>query len=323
VWRSCGERRGVHQIIMGGAGPVTTIGVVGLGAMGSRIAGRLASMGNEVYVTNRTRAKADALIGRGLVWCDSPSETARSVDVVISMVTDSGALEAVTSGPAGILSGLSAGKVYVDMSTVSPTASRALAGRVAARGAAMVAAPVSGSLPAAEQGSLAVIAGGDPGAYALVEPLLRQLGRTVTFVGDNGHALLLKLAINISLGVQMLAFSEGLLLAERGGVDRQVALDVLTSSAIGSPMLQARAPLLLDLPDRAWFDVTQMQKDIRLALDSARALKVPLPSTAVADGLLSSARAGGYAHRDIAVLLRVLSEMDATTEVWELGSTTT
>jgi 3-hydroxyisobutyrate dehydrogenase-like beta-hydroxyacid dehydrogenase len=302
---------------------VTAIGVVGLGAMGFRMAGRLASMDNEVYVTNRTRARADALIGQGLVWRDSPSETARSADVVISMVTDDAALEAVTAGPDGILAGLSAGKVYVDMSTVSPTASRELASRVVARGAAMLAAPVSGSLPAAEQGTLAIIVGGDPDAYALVEPLLRQLGRTVTFVGDNGHALLVKLAINISLGVQMLAFSEGLLLAERGGVERQVALDVLTSSAIGSPMLQARAPLLLDLPDQAWFDVTQMQKDIRLALDSALALDVPLPSTAVADELLSAARAGGYEHRDIAVLFRVLSEMDATTNGRKPESTTT
>jgi 3-hydroxyisobutyrate dehydrogenase-like beta-hydroxyacid dehydrogenase len=302
---------------------VTTVGVVGLGAMGGRIADRLLSRGHEVYGTNRTRTKADALIGQGLIWCESPREVAQSAEVVISMVTDSAALEAVTAGPDGILAGLIAGKVYVDMSTVSPTASRGLADRVAARGAGMLAAPVSGSLPAAEQGSLAVIAGGDPDAFERVEPLLRQLGRTVTFVGDNGHALLLKLAINISLGVQMLAFSEGLLLAERGGVERQVALEVLTSSAIGSPMLQARAPLLLELPDQAWFDVAQMQKDLRLALDSARDLKVPLPSTAVADGLLSAARTGGYEHRDIAVLFRVLSEMAPTPDGWELESATT
>jgi 3-hydroxyisobutyrate dehydrogenase-like beta-hydroxyacid dehydrogenase len=302
---------------------MTTVGVVGLGAMGGRIASRLLSQGHEVYGSNRTRAKADALIGRGLIWCESPREVAQSAEVVISMVTDSAALEAVTAGPDGILAGLRAGKVYLDMSTVSPLTSRGLADRVAARGAGMLAAPVSGSLPAAEQGSLAVIAGGDPDAFERVEPILRQLGRTVTFVGDNGHALLLKLAINISLGVQMLAFSEGLLLAERGGVERRVALDVLTSSAIGSPMLQARAPLLLELPDQAWFDVAQMQKDLRLALDSARDLKVPLPSTAIADGLLSAARTGGYEHRDIAVLFRVLSEMTPAPDGWEQESATT
>jgi len=298
------------------------IGVVGLGAMGGRIAGRLLSLGHEVYGTNRTRTRADALIGQGMIWCDSARETAASADVVISMVTDGGALDAVTAGPDGILAGLRAGTIYLDMSTVSPQASRELARRVASRGAAMLAAPVSGSLPAVEQGSLAVIAGGDPDAFERVQPILRQLGRTVSFVGDNGHALLLKLAINISLGVQMLAFSEGLLLAERGGVERQVALDVLTSSAIGSPMLHARAPLLLKLPDQAWFDVAQMQKDIRLALDSARDLNLPLPSTAVADQVLSAARTHGYAHRDIAVVLRVLAEMAATSEGWELESAT-
>jgi 3-hydroxyisobutyrate dehydrogenase-like beta-hydroxyacid dehydrogenase len=299
------------------------IGVVGLGAMGGRITSRLLSLGHEVYGTNRTKAKADALIGEGLIWCDSPRETAQSADVVISMVTDSTALEGVTAGPSGILAGLSAGKTYLDMSTVSPQSSRELAHRVLSRGAAMLAAPVSGSLPAAEQGSLAIIAGGDPDAFERVEPILRQLGRTVTFVGDNSQALLLKLAINISLGVQMLAFSEGLLLAERGGVERQVALDVLTSSAIGSPMLEARAPLLLALPERGWFDVGQMQKDIRLALDSARDLKVPLPSTAVADDMLTAARTHGYEHRDIAVFLRLLTEMGATTEDVGLAAATT
>jgi 3-hydroxyisobutyrate dehydrogenase-like beta-hydroxyacid dehydrogenase len=296
------------------------ISAIGLGAMGGRITGRLLSLGHEVYGTNRTRTRADALIGHGLIWCDSARETAQSADVVISMVTDIGALDAVTAGPTGILAGLGAGKIYLDMSTVSPQTSRELAHRVASRGAAMLAAPVSGSLPAAEQGSLTVIAGGDPDAF---EPILRQLGRTVTFVGDNGHALLLELAINISLGVPMLAFSEGLPLAHRGGVERQVALDVLTSSAIGSPMLQARAPLLLELPDHAWFDVAQMQKDIRLALDSARDLNVPLPSTAVVDHVLSAARTNGYEHRDIAVVLRVLAEMAATTEGWELECATT
>src|SRR4051794_13818491 len=186
----------------------------------------------------------------GLGWCDSPRATAQGSDVVISMVSDDEALATVTEGADGILAGLAAGMVYVDMSTVNPQSSRALAGRVSARGAAMVAAPVSGSVPAVESGKLAIMAGGQADAFRLVEPILGQLGTRVTFVGgDVGHALLLKLAINISLAVQILAFSEGLLLAERGGLDRSVALDVLTHSAIGSPMLQTRAPLVQALPE--------------------------------------------------------------------------
>lgn len=290
---------------------MSAIGVVGLGAMGGAITGRLLSGDNEVFGTNRTRSKADALIERGLRWCDSPKEVAAAADVVISMVTDSDALEAVTSGPDGILAGLAAGKIYIDMSTVSPQASRALAERVASRGAAMLAAPVSGSVPAVAQGSLAIMVGGDADAFDQVEPILLQLGRTVTFVGDGRHALLLKLAINISLAAQMLAFSEGVLLAELGGVERGLALDVLTHSAIGSPMLQARAPLLRELPDEAWFDVRLMQKDLRLALASARELNVPLASAAVADELLTAASRLGYGQRDIAVLFHVLSDMAA------------
>jgi 3-hydroxyisobutyrate dehydrogenase-like beta-hydroxyacid dehydrogenase len=296
---------------------------VGLGAMGGRIAGRLLGQGNVVQGTNRTRAKADALITQGLVWCDTPRMTAKGADVVISMVTNDDALATVTGGPDGILAGLLPGAVYIDMSTVSPQASRTLAERVASRGAAMVSAPVSGSVPAAEDGTLTIIAGGQADAFQRAEPTLRQLGSTVTFVGDVGHALLLKLAINISLAVQMLAFSEGVLLAERGGVDRTLALEVMTHSAVGSPMLQARAPLLRELPDDAWFDVAMMQKDLRLALEAGRNEGLLMPSTTVADEMLSTARAAGYDHRDIAVLFRTLSDLVAAPSPQTRESTTT
>jgi 3-hydroxyisobutyrate dehydrogenase-like beta-hydroxyacid dehydrogenase len=290
---------------------MTTIGVVGLGAMGGRIAGRLLAQGNVVHGTNRTKAKADALIAKGLVWCDNPRMTAQGSDIVLSMVTDDDALDKVTQGPDGILAGLAPGSVYIDMSTVGPRTSRTLVERVASRGAVMLSAPVSGSVHAAEEGSLAIIVGGQSGAFERVEPILRQLGSTVTFVGDAGHALLLKLAINLSLAAQLLAFSEGLLLAEQGGVNRDVALQVMTHSAVGSPMLQARAALLHDLPDKAWFDVAMMQKDLGLALDYGRDEGLPMPSTTVADQMLSTARKAGYEHRDIAVVFRVLSEMVA------------
>jgi 3-hydroxyisobutyrate dehydrogenase-like beta-hydroxyacid dehydrogenase len=288
---------------------MSTLGFVGLGAMGASVAGRLLSQGHTVYGTNRTRSKAEPLVEAGLLWRDSPREVAEAADVVFSMVTDDAALDALTAGPDGILAGLAAGKVYVDMSTVSPRFSRALGERVGARGASMLAAPVSGSVPAAQSGTLAIIVGGDGDAFERVETLLKGLGSTVTFVGGNDQALLLKLAINISLAVQMLAFSEGVLLAEHGGIAADLALEVLTHSAIGSPMLQARAPMLLELPEQAWFDVTMMRKDLGLTLATAGELGVPLPSTAVADELLSTASKHGYEHRDIAVLFRVLSEM--------------
>jgi 3-hydroxyisobutyrate dehydrogenase-like beta-hydroxyacid dehydrogenase len=227
------------------------------------------------------------------------------------MVTDGGAPDEVAQCPDGILAGLAPGGIDIDMNTVGPRTSRALAEQVASRGAVMLSAPVSGSVQAAEEGSLAIIAGGQADAFGRVEPILRQLGATVTFVGEVGHALLLKLAINISLAVQMRAFSEGVLLAQLGGVDRDVALQVMTHTAVGSPMLQTRAALLRELPDNAWFDVAMMQKDLRLALDYGRDEGLTILPTTVADQMLSTTRSAGYEHRDIAVMFRVLSEMVA------------
>ena len=289
---------------------MSTIGFVGLGSMGAPIAGRLLR-DHEVNGTNRTKGKAARLIERGLIWCDTPREVAAAAPVVFSMVTDDAALAAITSGPDGILAGLTPGSVYVDMSTVSPQASRELAGRVRSLGASMIDAPVSGSVPSAEDGTLAIMAGGPDAAFLAVEPMLHQLGRSVTHVGGNGQGLLLKLAINISLAAQMLAFSEGVLLAQRGGIDPQLAMQAMTDSAIGSPMLKTRAPLVLDLPGQAWFDVELMHKDIRLALAAARESGVALPSASVADSMLSTAAELGYGHRDIAALYQVLEQMAA------------
>jgi 3-hydroxyisobutyrate dehydrogenase-like beta-hydroxyacid dehydrogenase len=286
---------------------MTAIGFIGLGAMGSRIAGRLLDAGHEVHATNRTRSKAEPLIDRGLQWRTTPRSVAAAADVVFSMVTDDRALDAISAGPDGLLAGLGEGKVYVDMSTVSPHASRQLAEQVRERGAEMLDAPVSGSIPQAQSGTLTIMVGGNPDAFATVEPLLRELGQTVTHVGPNGDGLLLKLAINISLAVQTLAFSEGLLMAERAGVDPAVAAEVMSTSSIGSPMLKARVPLLLHLPDHAWFDIELMQKDIRLARETADDLQIPVPSATVADDMLSQARDLGYAHRDLAALHDVLA----------------
>ncbi|HEX3874266.1 MAG TPA: NAD(P)-dependent oxidoreductase [Solirubrobacteraceae bacterium] len=288
---------------------MTAIGFVGLGAMGGRVAGRLLAAGNTVYGTNRTRSRADSLVERGLIWRDSPCEVAEQADVVFSMVTDTAAVEAITGGPRGILAGLRPGSVYVDMSTIGPAASRELADRVRGHGGAMLDAPVSGSVPAAEAGSLAIMVGGDQAAFRRVDRLLRELGQTVTHVGANGQGLIMKLAVNISLAVQMIAFSEGVLLAERGGVDPRLAIEVLNSSAVGSPMLRTRGPLLLDRSDEAWFDLKLMQKDVGLALEEGRRVHVPLPTTASAGDLLSTARTLGFGDQDIVAVFDVLARI--------------
>jgi 3-hydroxyisobutyrate dehydrogenase-like beta-hydroxyacid dehydrogenase len=291
---------------------MTTLGFVGLGHMGGNMAARFLAAGYTVYGESGDRGQAQDLVHEGLGWRDSPREVAESADVLFTSLPDDGVLEAVASGPDGILAGLTDSKIWVDMSTVSPRASRALAERAQTRGAAMLDAPVSGSVPQVQAGTLTIMVGGDEEAYARVEPLLRALG-TPTRIGENGQGLVLKLAINISLAVQMLAFAEGLVLAERSGIDPKLAVDVMTGSPIGSPMLKARAELVLDLPDEAWFDLSLMQKDVALALDTGRELHVPLPSAAAADSVLMIARAFGYERRDIAALFQVLAHLTSDT----------
>jgi 3-hydroxyisobutyrate dehydrogenase-like beta-hydroxyacid dehydrogenase len=285
-----------------------SIGFVGLGTMGGNMAARFLAAGYPVYGEERQRAHAQTLVDHGLQWRDTPREVADAAEIIFTSVPDDDVLERVASGPDGILAGLAAKQIWVDMSTVSPRASRELADRVRDRGAAMLDAPVSGSVPQVKTGTLTIMVGGDEQAYARVEPVLRELG-TPTRVGDNGRGLALKLAINISLAVQMLAFAEGLLLAERSGIDRRLALDVMTQSPIGSPMLKARAALLLDLPDTAWFSIALMQKDVALALAAARQLHVPLPSAATADQVLTVARGLGYERRDLAAMFEVLARV--------------
>ena len=286
----------------------TSIGFVGLGHMGGSMAARFLAAGHPVYGEERHREHAEDLVREGLRWRDTPREVAEAAEVVFTSLPDDGALEAAASGADGILAGLAADKVWVDMSTVSPHASAELARRAQERGAAMLDAPVSGSVPQVQAGTLTIMVGGDERAYARVESLLRELG-TPAYIGGNGQGLVVKLAINISLAVQMLAFAEGLLLAERSGVDRQRALDVMAASAIGSPMLKARAPIVLDPPDEAWFALGLMQKDVELALDAARRLEIPLPTAGRADEILREARALGYERRDLAALFQVLEQL--------------
>ena len=276
--------------------------------MGGNMAARFLGSGYTVYGVQRSREYAQELIEQGLQWRDSPREVTEAANVVFTSVPDDGVLGEVASGPDGILAGLAKGKTWVDVSTVSPQLSRELAGRARAQNAAMLDAPVSGSVPQVQAGTLTIMVGGDETAYREIEPLLRELG-TPNYVGDNGQGLALKLAINISLAVQMLAFAEGLLLAERSGVDRQRALEIMEASPIGSPMLRARASIILDPPEEAWFDLRFMHKDIELALDTARKLGIPLPTAERADEVLERAEALGYERRDLAALFQALEQI--------------
>jgi len=293
---------------------MANLGFVGLGVMGSRMAKRLLDAGHTVTGYNRTQSKAQWLLDAGMKWGDSPRAVAEASDVVLSMVTNTAALHAVALGADGILAGLSRGKIYVDMSTVSPAASRELAQQVAAQGAQMLDAPVSGSVITLEQGNLSIMVGGDPATFEKVKPLLQAIGPKVNYVGANGLAVTMKIATNLSLAVQMLAFSEGVLLAEKAGIARETAVQVLLNSVIASPMVKYRGPFALKMPDQAWFDVNMMQKDMLLALELGRTLDVPLPTTAVTNEFLTAARGMGLEKQDFAVIFEVLARLSGVSE---------
>jgi len=285
------------------------LGYVGLGTMGGRVVRRLLDAGHRVTGYNRTRSKAEWLLEAGMAWADSPREVAEAADVTFSMVTNTAALRAVFDEPDGVLASLGPGKLYVDMSTVSPAESRELADRVAERGARMLDAPVSGSVVTLEEGRLSIMVGGEADDVERVRPVLLDIGPKVTHVGGNGQAALMKIATNTNLAVQIVAFGEAVLLAEKGGIPRETAVEVLLNSVIASPMLKYRGPFVLEQPDEAWFDVDMMQKDLVLAQEAGRRHDVALPTTAVANELLTAARAMGLARSDYAIVFDVLAHL--------------
>ena len=293
---------------------MANVGFVGLGVMGSRMVDRLLAKGHTVSGFNRTRSKAQWLVDKGMKWAESPRAAAESAEITMSMVTNSPALEQIAEGPDGVLAGLSQGKVWVDMSTVGPELSRELAKRARGKGADMMDAPVSGSVLTLEQGKLTFMAGGRPETLERVKPLLLDIGPRVTHVGENGLALAMKIATNLSLSSQMLAFSESVLLAEKSGIPREIAVEVLTHSVIASPMVQYRGPFVLKMPDEAWFDVNMMQKDLQLALEQGRKVSMPLPTTSVCNEYLSAARGMGLEKQDFAIMFEVLARMSGVSK---------
>jgi 3-hydroxyisobutyrate dehydrogenase-like beta-hydroxyacid dehydrogenase len=288
---------------------MANLGYIGLGAMGGNMADLLMTKGHTVTGYNRTSAKAEWLVKKGLSLAATPKAVAQASDVIFVMVTNSAADEAVMNGPDGLIAGLSAGKVIVDMSTVSPAISRGLAAKVREKGADMVDAPVSGSIITLQQGKLSVMVGGSKATFDQIKPILDDVGPRVTHVGNNGLALVMKIATNLSLAVQMLAFSEGVLLAEKSGIARETAVDVLTHSVIASPMVVYRGPFVLKMPAEAWFNVNMMQKDMLLALELGRQVDVPLPTTAVTNEMLTTARAMGLVEEDFATIFKALAQM--------------
>ena len=293
---------------------MSNLGYIGLGTMGGRVARRLLAAGHSVIGYDLIKSKADWLIEAGMQWGDSPRVVAEKADITFSMVTNTNAVLALTGGADGLMAGMRPGKIYIDMSTISPAASRDLAKQVAEKGASMLDSPVSGSVETLEAGKLTLMVGGDEAVFEKVKPILLDIGPKATYVGANGLAVTMKIATNLSLGPQMLAFCEALLLAEKSGIKREVAAEVLLNSVIASPMLKYRGPFVLKTPDEVWFNVNMMQKDLNLALELGRQVDVPLPTTAVTNEILTAARGMGFVEEDYAVIFKVLARMSGMDE---------
>jgi 3-hydroxyisobutyrate dehydrogenase-like beta-hydroxyacid dehydrogenase len=276
------------------------IGFVGLGAMGVLMVERLMAAGHKVTGWNRTRDKADALVKSGMRWADSPRLVAERSEIVFSIVTDSKAVEAIALGSQGVIAGLKKGGIYIDMSTIAPAVTKAVAAEFKNAGMIMLDAPISGSPITVTQGNASIMVGGDEAAYERVRPVLLAIGPKVSYIGASGLAVHMKIAVNLLLMIEVIAFGEAVALAEKGGVERDVALDAILKSVAASPVLGYRGPFILEgkMPDVPLADVTLQQKEMLLALDLARTLGSPIPLGAAANEMMNACRGLGIDHRD-------------------------
>lgn len=281
------------------------VGWIGLGDMGQVIVPRLMAAGHTVTGWNRTPEKAELLRTQGMQWAETPRELAAVSDVVFSMVTDARAVESVALDDDGVIAGLSPDGVYLDMSTIDPLVSKQVAVAFSERGLTMLDAPLSGSPVTVEAGSASTMVGGELAAYQKVEPVLLDIGSKVSHIGPSGTAVQMKVAINLALIVEMVVFCEAVALAEKGGVDRSVAVDAMLKSVVASPVMGYRGPFILDMPDKPLADVTLQQKDMVLALEVARRQGSPAPLGAVANELLNACRGLGIDHRDFVTVFDV------------------
>jgi 3-hydroxyisobutyrate dehydrogenase-like beta-hydroxyacid dehydrogenase len=283
------------------------IGFIGLGDMGQAIVPRLLGAGHTVTGWNRTKDKAAPLFKLGMLWADSPREVARDSEIVFSIVIDSAAVQSVALGKDGIIAGLRKDAVYLDMSTINPEVSRAVAAEFAKAGLTMLDAPISGTTLTLGQGKASLMVGGNKAAFERVQPVLLAIGPKVTYIGAQGLAVQLKVALNMTLVIEVIGFCEGVALAEKGGVPREVAVDAMLKSVVASPVLNYRAPLILEghISDATYGNVNLQQKDMLLALELGRKMGVPVPLGAAANEMLNACRGLGLAHHDFVTVYEV------------------
>ncbi len=276
------------------------IGLIGLGAMGRGIVPRLMAAGHAVTGWNRSPEKAEPLVKSGMEIAPTPRAVACACDMVLSIVTDADAVRSVALGADGIIAGLHPDAIYADMSTIAPDASRAISAQFGQNGRTMLDAPISGSPVTLAQGNASVMVAGDKQAFERAEPVLRAIGPKVTYIGTSGLAVQMKIAVNLLLMVEVIAFGEAVALAEKGGVAREAAVDAILKSVAASPVLGYRGPFILKgkMPEVPLADVTLQQKDMLLALELDRKLGSPVPLAAAANEMMNACRGLGIDRRD-------------------------
>ena len=283
-----------------------TIGFVGMGHMGSHMALRLISAGYHLTVYDRTREKAQAIAGATVA--ETPEEAAGHSDVIISIVTDDAALEEVMLGPNGVLAGTHADSVIIDMSTVSPRASRRLFQAAREKGVAMIDAAVSGSVPQVEQGSLLIFIGGELETYQRCQPILATLGQSSFYMGPSGMGTTMKLVVNTLLGLGMQALAEAIVLGEKAGLEKEVLLDVLGQTAVLTAGQKAKLENVKREQYPTQFALSLQHKDLHLILNEADEISVPMPATAAAQQMYTAALAKGM-DEDFSIMIKFMEQL--------------
>jgi 3-hydroxyisobutyrate dehydrogenase len=285
------------------------IGFIGLGIMGSGMAMNVLRAGFPLTVWNRTRQKTASLAAAGAAVANTPAELAAASDIVVICISDTADVEAVILGPQGVLEGARPGSLVIDMSTISPAATRQIARALAERDVAMLDAPVSGGSEGAARGTLSIMVGGEATAVQRAAPLLQAMGQRITHVGPHGAGQTVKLVNQVMVVGNCLAMAEGLLLAQAGGVELDKALEAVSGGAAGSWMLSNRGPQILARDWRPGFTIALQQKDLRLVLEAADQQGAPLPGTALIFQLYRTLEARGLSGDGNHALVKALEAL--------------
>jgi 3-hydroxyisobutyrate dehydrogenase len=282
---------------------------IGLGVMGAPMAGHLLAAGNKVTVNSRTKAKADALVAEGATWAASPANAARDADVVFTCVPDTPDVEKVLLGDAGVIQSIKKGAIVVDHSTISPSATRRFAEQLAAKGATLLDAPISGGDVGARNATLAIMVGGDKPAFTRVEPLLKLMGKTITHCGPSGSGQLTKAVNQILVSVTNMAVCEALVFAKRNGLDLAKTIEAVAGGAAGSWQLANLGPRMIKHDFKPGFTIDLQQKDLRIILESAEESRASVPAASLVHQLFTAAQAAGHGKDGTQALFTVLEKL--------------